>query len=69
MCVISNINDIFVYNNERLLKMETKKQILFPQYDNLLEEMEENIKLARKRRKLTMIQVAERTDTLGQPYI
>ena len=30
MCVISNINDIFVYNNERLLKMETKKQILFP---------------------------------------
>ncbi|MDD4516797.1 helix-turn-helix transcriptional regulator [Massilibacteroides sp.] len=37
-----------------------KKQILLPKYTTLLEQMGENIKLARKRRKLTSIQVAER---------
>ncbi|MDO5510899.1 MAG: helix-turn-helix transcriptional regulator [Weeksellaceae bacterium] len=37
-----------------------KKQILLPKYKALLEQMGENIKLARKRRKLTTIQVAER---------
>lgn len=37
-----------------------KKQILLPKYTALLEQMGENIKLARKRRKLTTIQVAER---------
>lgn len=40
--------------------MSTKKQIIFPKYNQLLEEMGENIKLARKRRKLTTTQVAER---------
>lgn len=40
--------------------MKTKKQIVFPQHQKLLEIMGENIKLARKRRKLTTIQVAER---------
>jgi len=62
MFVILNIKAIFVYNNEHLLKMATKKQTVFPKYDKVLEQMGENIKLARKRRKLTMIQVAERAD-------
>ena len=40
--------------------MRTKKQILFPQFQKMLDQLGENIKLARKRRKLTTIQVAER---------
>jgi transcriptional regulator with XRE-family HTH domain len=42
--------------------MATKKQTLFPKHQKILEQMGENIKLARKRRKLTTIQVAERAD-------
>ena len=42
--------------------MDRRKQILFPKYQKLLEKVGENIKLARKRRKLTTIQVAERAD-------
>ena len=40
--------------------MKSKKQILFPKYLKILEQVGENIKLARKRRSLTTIQVAER---------
>ena len=40
--------------------MKRKKQILFPKHQKILEQLGENIKLARKRRKLTTIQVAER---------
>lgn len=40
--------------------MSSKRQIIFPKYIQLLEQMGENIKLARKRRKLTTIQVSER---------
>jgi len=40
--------------------MKSKKQILFPKHQRTLEQLGENIKLARKRRKLTAIQVAER---------
>lgn len=40
--------------------MNKKRQVIFPKYNQLLEQMGENIKLARKRRKLTTIQVAER---------
>ncbi len=40
--------------------MNKEKQVIFPKYNLLLEQMGENIKLARKRRKLTTIQVAER---------
>ena len=42
--------------------MDRRKQILFPKYQKLLEKVGENIKLARKRRKLTTIQMAERAD-------
>lgn len=39
-----------------------KKQIVLPRYKNALSQMGEQIKLARKRRKLTAVQVAERAD-------
>ena len=42
--------------------MTTKRQVVLPKYVKMLEQMGENIKLARKRRKLTMLQVAERAD-------
>ena len=42
--------------------MNFKKQIIFPKYNLLLEKLGENIKLARKRRKLTTMQVAERAN-------
>ena len=40
--------------------MNSRKQILFPKYQKVLEQLGENIRLARKRRSLTTIQVAER---------
>lgn len=40
--------------------MNSKKQTLLPRLLKILEQLGENIKLARKRRKLTTIQVAER---------
>lgn len=40
--------------------MAKKKQIIFPKHKLILEQLGENIKLARKRRKLTAIQLAER---------
>lgn len=40
--------------------MNTKKQMIFPQHQKILMQMGENIKLARKRRKLTTLQVSER---------
>ena len=42
--------------------MAKKKQILFPRHKEVLKQMGENIKLARKRRKLTTEQVAERAN-------
>lgn len=44
----------------KIFTMVTKKHIVFPKYLKALGVMGENIKLARKRRKLTSIQVAER---------
>ena len=40
--------------------MQSKKQILLPKFQQMLEKMGENLKLARKRRHFTTIQVAER---------
>jgi len=40
--------------------MKSRKQILFPKHREILEKTGENIKLARKRRSLTTIQVSER---------
>ncbi|WP_379968410.1 helix-turn-helix domain-containing protein [Epilithonimonas sp. UC225_85] len=37
-----------------------RKQIILPKYKAVMEQMGENIKLARKRRKLNALQVAER---------
>ena len=42
--------------------MKTKHQVVMPQYNQVLEQMGENIKLARKRRKLTLAQVSERAN-------
>ena len=42
--------------------MGSEKQILFPKHIKILEIFGENVKLARKRRNLTAIQVAERAD-------
>jgi transcriptional regulator with XRE-family HTH domain len=40
--------------------MKSKRQILFPRHQKILEAVGENIKLARKRRSLTTLQVSER---------
>jgi transcriptional regulator with XRE-family HTH domain len=40
--------------------MNSKRQLLFPKHLKILQGVGENIKLARKRRKLTTIQVSER---------
>ena len=37
-----------------------KQQVILPKFNQLLGQMGENIKLARKRRKLTAVQVSER---------
>jgi transcriptional regulator with XRE-family HTH domain len=40
--------------------MNTKKSVILPKFQRILEQMGENIKLARKRRKLTTTEVSER---------
>ena len=47
-------------DNKQHFIMASKKQILFPKYQKVMEQVGENIKLARKRRNLTTIQVSER---------
>lgn len=42
--------------------MKKKKQVLFPKHQKILAQLGENIKLARKRRKLTTTQVSERAN-------
>ncbi len=57
----TNITDIFVENIQHI-SMSGKKQLLFPKHQKILEKLGENIRLARKRRKLTTLQVAERAN-------
>ena len=59
MLYIIDIRAIFVDNIQHII-MNRKKHIVFPRYQKILEQVGENIKLARKRRKLTTLQVAER---------
>ena len=40
--------------------MKSKKLLLFPKHQKIIEQVGVHIKLARKRRKLTAVQVAER---------
>ena len=40
--------------------MKSKKLLLLPKHQKIIEQVGEHIKLARKRRKLTAVQVAER---------
>ncbi|MBL4561386.1 MAG: helix-turn-helix transcriptional regulator [Labilibaculum sp.] len=42
--------------------MKSKKNVIFPKHQEITERLGENIKLARKRRKLTTVQVSERAD-------
>ena len=58
MLFIKHISFTFVDNKHQI--MRSKKQTLLPKFQKIFEQMGENIKLARKRRNLTTIQVAER---------
>lgn len=42
--------------------MRSKKVVIFPKHQIILEELGENIKLARKRREISTVQLAERAD-------
>jgi hypothetical protein len=57
-----NIINLFAVFDEKNNTLKVKKQIVFPQHRQILDQMGENIKLARKRRKLRTIQVAERAN-------
>ena len=57
MSFIYNILFIFDVNKQQ---MNSRKAILLPKYQKIFDGIGENIKLARKRRKLTAEQVAER---------
>ena len=52
---------IFVLNIVQII-MKSKRQIIYPKHQKILEYLGGNIKLARKRRKLTATQVAERAN-------
>ncbi len=58
--VLRPLDLILPYRLEMGTKMKNKKVVLFPKYQKIMEQVGENIKLARKRRKLTTIQVSER---------
>lgn len=65
MIVISIKIANFACNNKHIKNnkdMSRKKQVILPKYEKMMEQMGENIKLARKRRKLTTVQLSERAD-------
>lgn len=51
-----------MYNNNQYCILSNRKPILLPKHKMILEQLGQNIKLARKRRKLTTTQVSERAD-------
>ena len=69
---VKNQNKRFVFLNRSLFQSKhvflfeitiiniMKQQIILPKFNQLLGQMGENIKLTRKRRKLTAVQVSER---------
>jgi DNA-binding XRE family transcriptional regulator len=63
ICLINGAyypQNVYICGKYTPFSMKTKKQVLFPKHQKILEQLGENIKLARKRRKFTMVQVAER---------
>jgi DNA-binding XRE family transcriptional regulator len=50
----------FLVNLSKISNMRPKRPVVFPAHMKLLQQVGENIKLARKRRKFTSAQVAER---------
>jgi len=46
--------------NINISAVRSKKQLVFPAHEKILEQLGENIRLARKRRRLTAMQVSER---------
>ena len=71
---VKNQNKRFVFLNRSLFQSKhvflfeitiiniMKQQIILPKFNQLLGQMGENIKLTRKRRKLTAVQVSERAE-------
>ena len=57
---MSLIYDILYIFNVNKRQMNSRKAIILPRYQKIFDGIGENIKLARKRRKLTAEQVAER---------
>jgi DNA-binding XRE family transcriptional regulator len=61
-CLILSTYYLYLFEISDKNMSVSKKRIVLPMYQTILEQMGESIKLARKRRKLTAIQVAERAD-------
>jgi len=57
MLLNNNKNIFFVVNKQQ---MESRKTVVLPKFQKIFDQIGENIKLARRRRKLTTEQVSER---------
>ena len=60
--MLLHTDNLILFGITNILVMNRKKQTVFPKYLEVMQHMGENIKLARKRRKLTAAQLAERAD-------